>query len=517
MLLLVLAAALPLVWPTIPPLTDLPGHMARYKVALDIGQSPYLSRYFEFHWALFGNLGVDLLVMPLARAIGLEPAVKLIVMAIPPLTVAGMLWVAREVHGRVPPTALFALPLAFAYPFQFGFVNFTLSVALMFLGIGLWLRLGRLGRLRLRAALFLPFGFVIFLAHSVGWGMLGLAIFAIEAMAARQNGATWLKAGWAAALACLPLAPPVLLMADWWTNRTNGGGGAGNWRWDAKVYHLLSVLRNTSQIFDILSATALYILVWHGIRKMGLRFDARLGFAGLVLFAAFLALPGVLMGAAYADMRLAAYALGITILALTPTTSDPKWPRIIAVAGIAFCALRLGVQTWTYWTLDRGYQAQSAALDHLPKGSSTFVMANVPCMGTWNAARLDHFGQLAVVRREAFANGQWPMPGGRLLGVRYPQAPAFTLDPSQMLQHEACRQRDSHSLDYALKNLPRPAFDYLWLIDLPRKQWPRDPGLSIVWSRDNAVLYRIRRLPMLNHSAASSPQTAARQAGEATP
>ena len=88
--------------------------------------------------------------MPLGRLIGLEAAVKLIVLCIPPMTVAGFLWVAREVHHRIPPTAMFALPFAYSHPFMFGFVNFALSVALAFLAFGLWLHLG--ARKRLRAA-----------------------------------------------------------------------------------------------------------------------------------------------------------------------------------------------------------------------------------------------------------------------------------------------------------------------------------------------------------------------------
>jgi hypothetical protein len=52
---------------------------------------------YDFKWALIGNLGVDLAVYPLARLIGLEPAVKLIIISIPMMTTAGMLWVAREV------------------------------------------------------------------------------------------------------------------------------------------------------------------------------------------------------------------------------------------------------------------------------------------------------------------------------------------------------------------------------------------------------------------------------------
>src|SRR3954465_12427044 len=139
----IVAAAIPLVYPAIPPLVDLLGHMGRYRVELDLGHSPWLQRYFNFHWAAIGNLGVDLLVMGLGRIIGLEPAVKLIVLMIPPLTVAGFLWVAREVHGRIPPAAYFAIPFAFGHPFLFGFVNFALSMALAFLAFGLWLRLGR--------------------------------------------------------------------------------------------------------------------------------------------------------------------------------------------------------------------------------------------------------------------------------------------------------------------------------------------------------------------------------------
>ena len=114
-LALVLLSMLPLLWPDVPPLLDLPGHMGRYRVQLDLATSPDLQQYYGFHWAMIGNLGVDLLIEPLAPLIGLEAAVKLIVLLIPALTVGGLLWVAYEVHGRVPPTALFALPLRSAF------------------------------------------------------------------------------------------------------------------------------------------------------------------------------------------------------------------------------------------------------------------------------------------------------------------------------------------------------------------------------------------------------------------
>jgi hypothetical protein len=92
--------------------------MGRYKVQLDIGSSPHLTSFYGFEWALIGNLGVDLLVIrcqPFSAWSWREADRP----GHPALTVTASLG-AKEVHGQVPPTALFALPFAFGHPFQFG-------------------------------------------------------------------------------------------------------------------------------------------------------------------------------------------------------------------------------------------------------------------------------------------------------------------------------------------------------------------------------------------------------------
>ena len=140
---------------------------------------------------------------------------KLIVLPIPPMTVAGMLWVAREVHDRVPPTALFALPFAYShFPFLFGFVNFALSMALAFLAFALWLRLGRLGKLKLRAILFVPISIVVFFAHTFGWGTLGLLCFLGRSRAPARQGPRLVPVGDPAprCTACA-MAPPLAVHA----------------------------------------------------------------------------------------------------------------------------------------------------------------------------------------------------------------------------------------------------------------------------------------------------------------
>ncbi|HEX8421343.1 MAG TPA: hypothetical protein VF638_15150, partial [Sphingomonas sp.] len=189
-----IAAIVPLLRPEIPPLVDLPGHLGRYRVQLDNGAHPWLADWYDFRWSLIGNLGIDLLIVPLAPIFGLELAVKLIVMAIPALTVTGLLWIAREVHGRIPATALFALPLAYSYPFQFGFINFVLSMALALNLFALWLRLGRLQQFRLRAALFVPASCLLWLCHTFGWGVLGVLAFSAEMIRQHDAGERWFKA-----------------------------------------------------------------------------------------------------------------------------------------------------------------------------------------------------------------------------------------------------------------------------------------------------------------------------------
>ena len=79
---LIIASMIPLLYPPIPPLVDLPGHMGRYRVELGLASSPHLQQYFTYHWSLMGNLGLDLLIVPMAKLFGLELGTKLLILAI---------------------------------------------------------------------------------------------------------------------------------------------------------------------------------------------------------------------------------------------------------------------------------------------------------------------------------------------------------------------------------------------------------------------------------------------------
>ncbi len=270
-------AVVPLLYPTIPPLVDLPGHMGRYRVQLALADHPELANWYNFQWSLIGNLGIDLLVIPLAKIFGLELAVKLIVMTIPPLIVTGLLWIAREVHGRIPPTALFALPLAYCYPVHFGFVNFALSMGIALNLFALWLRMGRTGHFRLRAAIFVPLSCLLWLCHTFGWGVLGVLAFSAEMIRQHDAGHRWFNAWVRAGLGCLPLALPMALMILWRSGDHVTGQTADWFNWRAKFGWLSMVLRDRWYMLDVGSGAILYLILFKGFRDPAIEYSRNLG------------------------------------------------------------------------------------------------------------------------------------------------------------------------------------------------------------------------------------------------
>lgn len=503
---MILLAFVPLLWPTIPPLVDLGGHMSRYKVAVDVAGSATLQQWYSFRWLPIGNLGVDLLVVPLAKLIGLEPATKFVVMLIPPLTVAGMLWVAREVHNRLPPTVAFALPLAFGHPFLFGFVNFALSMALAMVAFGLWLRLGRLGKTRLRAMLFVPISFIVFFAHTFGWGTLGLLAFSAEAVRQHDRGRAWWRSALRAAMHASAMALPLLLVLVWRSEAT--GGITARWfDWAFKWEYLWRMFRDRWEVYDLISAGVVLAVPLFALVHPRLTLSRNLAFSGLVLAACYLLLPRVVFGSAYADMRLVPYMVAIFVLAIRfkAETVFPlaKW---LAVAAVAFMLVRLAGTTVSLGLAWSRQVEQLKAIDHIPTGSRVAVLVWDDCE-QWKLRRSDHLGALALVRKEAFVNDQWPMAGSSLLAVDYPPAKWFRADPSQIVRDGDCTH-EGWPVSLALKALPKQAFDYLWLLDM--RPIPQDwlTGWQPVWSGEGSILLRradAGALPPATPRTASAP------------
>ncbi|EGI53848.1 putative membrane protein [Sphingomonas sp. S17] len=507
-----LLAAVPLLWPTVPPLVDLAGHMGRYRVQLEYADQPWLAQWYHFEWQMIGNLGIDLLIEPLAPIFGLELAVKLIVIAIPVLTVTGLLWIAREVQGRIPATALFALPLAYSYPFQFGFVNFALSMALALNLFALWLRMGRLGAVRLRMVLFVPLSCLLWLAHTFGWGVLGVLAFSAELIRQhdirRARGARglkgWVESAFHAGIGCIPLALPMVLMVLWRSGEhvTGQTGDWFNWRW--KINWVTMALRDRWMAFDLASVTVLFLVLLKGVRDERVEYSRNLVLSAAFLAVVYVLLPRIVFGSAYADMRLAPYVLAIALIALRPRRGlSFRGASTLAIVGLLFFVVRIGATTVSYVMYSNDYDRVLTALDHVPPRARllTFVGRQY-CADVWPSSRLEHVAGLALERKLAYANDQWSMAGGQLLTVRYAPAKRFAHDPSEIVTQRRCRGQWWRPIETALKLLPRDAFDYVWLVHPPRYDEALTRGMTPIWRSGRDVLYRIDdRRPIIDPTA----------------
>jgi hypothetical protein len=492
-ILLVLAAAIPLLYPAIPPLVDLPGHMGRYRVELDLAHSPDLQRYFTFHWRLIGNLGVDLLVIPLSKLFGLELATKLIVATIPPLTVAGFLAVARQVHGRIPATALLALPLAYSQPFNWGFINYALSMALALLAFAGWLKLTRGHRFRLRTAIFVPLCAALYVVHAGGWVVFGVLAFASEVVRYRKTGSKWIAALAATVVQCLAFTLPIGMMLVWRGDATQPI--LQDWLGLAvKPVWLITLFRYNSQGFEtactVLTLGALGILVLRARHS----FAHSLALGAGMLFAVFLVVPWRVLGSAHTDMRLAPYIVALGLLAANLPASARRGGHRLAVAAISFFALFVAVRTADFARVGDEQQRQLAALAYLPTGADVTALANSDCRDPWTLTLNGHLASYVVTRRNGFANDQWLTPGINLLGLRDPVHGGFAEDPSQMVTANDCPAvRYATRVDATIEAATRGPSDYLWLIDIRPSDGRVLAGWRRIWSYRDSALYRRAR------------------------
>ncbi|QIG81442.1 hypothetical protein [Stakelama tenebrarum] len=482
--LLILLTAVPLLWPPLPPLTDLPAHMGRYRVMLGT-DADTLSQWFDFEWKLIGYIGFDLIVNALAPFLGLEMTVKLLVLLTAMASAAGILWISREAHGRVQPLAILALPFVYNLAFQFGFLNYCLAMACTLNAFALWLRLGRLEKLRLRAAIFVPISCAIWLIHVVGWLVLGLFCFAAELMRRREAGRGWIAAIWWAGLSCIPLALPFLRFLSW----QPGGEGTADWLGSLayKPGWFAMALRDRWPVLDIGAMGLAAVLFYHAIRSPEARFAPRLAASAIGLLLLFVAMPFL---AAYADARLAPFVI---ILALLAIRMEGRTASRIALIALAFFGVRTIATTTSFAIAGADWQQRLVALDHVPRGQRVLGLVTAPCEPQWAMFRIRHLTAMAIVRRASFTNDQFDLGNSATLKIIAPGVEGFAMDPSHTVTPYHCGLGDFRTVEEALRDFPRDRFDYVWLLDAPAIDAGVTAGLTPVWRDEHDQLFRIHR------------------------
>ncbi|MGY2733080.1 hypothetical protein [Sphingomonas sp. UYP23] len=486
-----LITTLPFAVAQIPSMTDWAGHVGRYHVMLAAGRSPLLNAFYAFDWHLVGNLRVDLLVWWLGPWLGVERAAWLIAALLPTLMIAGIAAVARVAYGRVGPAVVIACGFVFGNAMLFGFLNFCLAQALAFLTFAAWIGLReRAGWLHL--VVLVPLGVLVWLAHAMGWGVLVLLAIGFELERLWRRRAAFLPAIGDAALRGLALAPPIVLTVLW---RSGGAGGSFAFGPDLlarKLMNWVVVLRGGSPVLDIgmvlLLGAIVVLLAWRGKWRV----DWRIGNGAVLLVLACLVMPSTVFNSWGADERIAPAALIVALLALRWRGTAAEATRLALTVTLLF-AVRIGAIAGSWHALDAQYRSNLVALDRVPRGSriEAMVLTN-GCHAGWRKTAYPHLPALAIVRRDAFVNAEWPIVGAPLLRVTYPVADTLRYDPSQMIDAFDCAGRPTTAaIQERLAQLTPRAFDFVWMLDTHGRSdlWP---GHAPLYRDASSALYRVR-------------------------
>jgi len=431
-IVLALLAALPFLMVRYPQMTDYPAHLARYHVMLEIGHNAWLQRYYLFDWRITGNMGADLLMLPLGRLLGVETAGWLIGMLIPPLTGLGMIAVEWVLRRRIGVGALLALATIWSPALVMGFYNFCLSLALALFAFALWVRLERW---KWRPLVFLPVGLVVWVCHISGWGVLGVMVTGYEW--SRRKSIASLIAPWPL---LLPLVPMVLF-----PGASSGAMPYGPSYWPYKRAILIQTMRDQWYDLDIL--TPLLMLAPIFLAMVFRRFDGRLGWAAIVMFAMVLAVPRHLGGGDYADYRLIPVALMLGCLAI-----DWRPPRLALWLAPLLFLVRLETTTQSWMANDADLKLELKALDYIPEGARVAGAVGIP--NSWHLKPYEHAPGYATVRRDALVNIHFAIPGVHMLQLREPLD--IFIDPHHRILYKLGQQVDLSAFK------PARYADYLW-------------------------------------------------------
>lgn len=488
--LLCALSLIPLLAVGFPPLVDLYGHLGRYAMQTDLANRPELQPYFSFEWQLVGNLGADLLVEGLHGWLGLETAVRVIVMVTQLLSAAAVLLVSREIHGRITPFAIAALPLIYGLPFNHGFLNFALGMTLGMLAFVVWLRLRRRDRAMAAKLWLAAAGMVVWVCHAYGWAFLGLlcgSTTLAEVIERRERPLAALKhiLGQCGAL-LLPLGPMIIWRAE------SGGMNLIASTPMFKLLGLVSPLRTKWMVLDVLSFFALVVVIYWAMRNPAIRIDKRLGITALLCFAFFLILPKQVFGSMAADMRLMPYALLAGLLAIPAKGLSRKTLRVLTAAALLFFAGRTAATAAAYIEDERIVNAVLPTIDAIPRGARVAFFSAARCNPSWSLPVLDHVAGVAHARRSVFVNNQWHVPGASPLTVHHASAGKFAHDPSHLVLADGCERDFYPYLSETFAELPYGAFTHVWIVGELPDAIAVPARLEAVPHRGKGVLYAIR-------------------------
>jgi len=353
LLLLCLTLLAPLTLADVPPLLDYPNHLARLFVLASLPGDTVLARFYQPHWGIIPNLGLDLVVPPLLRMFPVHLVGRAVVGLSLLLPVLGTTAYHRALTGRLSYWPFGAVLFAYNAALLRGFLNFVLSVGLALLFAAVWIRWRE--QRPLLAILVCALGAVaLFFCHLTGLLFFAILIGGHELLIARTDPFRFVQIARRGAAVATVFAVPMVLYA---VSDLSHMAGAAEFRSPAdKTHAALMPVMNYLWPLDLATAFLCIALTVVCLARRWCAMPLRAAVALVVLLLLFLALPTAFKGTFDLDTRFIVMAAFVAPAALVSLSLPRRAAWAIGCGFAVLFVIRMAVlvAVWHDWA---GYLA----------------------------------------------------------------------------------------------------------------------------------------------------------------
>ena len=393
--LLTCLALSPLLFATLPPLVDLPNHVARIHILANYGQDADLQNNYLTTWRPRTYLLPDLLCVGLAKILPIYLVGRLYVAAAITALAAATFWLSKQLVGRPSIWVFAALLFLFNLPLAWGFINFLLGTALALLAFGVWLKHD--GKPRWSTSVWMTIlALATYFTHIVAVALLGLLMLAHQIQFyVDKHGFSWraFMVRWAHIGLYFVVPTSLFWLEDAGETVRSGATIYGDAA--SKLRALLSPTLLSGGAIEL--CTWVFVAATFGLLavRKSLRISRSAHIPLILLVIVALAMPLRLSGVFGLDFRLPVVVCLLLVAGIQDVKVSPRWQQALIACGLTLFLTRTYTvaNAWHIW--DQQIQELREGLTTVERG------ARVLSVGTVYPSHF-HINALAAIDRSAF-------------------------------------------------------------------------------------------------------------------
>ena len=436
---LAVVTCLPFLLVSVPPLVDVPGHIAIASVSRASPDS-VIRLFYDGDWRVNLNAGSE--VLPHLSPVDPVLTGWLLSVGATASMVVGLGMITRELNPKGAFGFFAGIVFLFGYPWAWGFLNFLLATGGSLICYALSLRLSG----SRRVLLLLVAQPLLLACHALGGVILPALVFVSEL---HRGPRTLVQRTW-------PLAASLLTIAAWLGLNSRTGETALVWGWSDKLEYFFAIMRDRYALLDI-ATVELAVLILLGGWLIGARWNSRQAAPPLMIFAAYILAPAQINGSEAVDIRFLPIALALALATQDWSAVRRNWQLLALSCGGALLGSRI-LSIGIGFVEEQGrFEAMDRLMERIEPGAQVMVLEARDCNG-WRLNKATTYPVMLISKRNAWVNTPFQVPTIHMLSSPIPIVRPFywkddCINPAQ--PPLANRLADQHM----------GTADYLWLID----------------------------------------------------